>query len=228
MKVFERDGQQAATGRPIRILGIGGGSTLGQSISRVALDTTLRIAADAGALVTMADVRAMELPVYAGDRPFEDYPPSLPWLLDEVRAADGYILCSPTFHGTVSGGVKNALDMLEYMRNDPPATRYFAGKPVALVALGGGADGGGAWNVLNALHHSARALKGISVPTVVAIPNGAIDRETRTLQDDAVRARLAKMATELIDLARRLRPAAPADVAAWERACEQASDLGTR
>jgi NAD(P)H-dependent FMN reductase len=114
------------------------------------------------------------------------------------------------------------------MRNDPPETRYFAGKPVALMALGSGADGGGAWNVLNALHHSARALKGISVPTVVVIPNGAIDRETRVLRDDAVRARLGRMASELIDLAAKLRPSARADVAVatFEGGRDQPCDIG--
>ncbi|MGH2534969.1 MAG: NADPH-dependent FMN reductase [Thermomicrobiales bacterium] len=196
---------RAPQDRPLRILGIGGGSTRGQSISRIALEAGLALAEEQGAHAVMADVRSLELPVYAGDRPFEDYPPSLPWLLDEVRAADAYILCSPTFHGTVSGGVKNALDMLEYMRNDPPATRYFAGKPVGLMALGASAHGGGAWNVINALHHSARSLNGISVPTVVTIPNEAIDRETRTIRDDAIRARMQAMTTEVIDLARRLR-----------------------
>lgn len=194
----------SAAPRPIRILGIGGGSTLGQSISKVALETALDLAQEAGAQTVLADVRSLELPVYAGDRPFADYPPSLGWLLDEVRAADGYILCSPTFHGTVSGGVKNALDMLEYMRDDPPETRYFAGKPVGLMALGGGAH-----NVINALHHSARALTGISAPTVVAIPNVAIDRETRRIAEGAVIARLAVMVREVIDLAARLRRPIP-------------------
>lgn len=207
--------------RPVRrprILGIGGGSTLGQSISRVALEAALALAAEQGARTVLADVRSLELPVYAGDRPFADYPPSLPWLLDEVRAADAYILCSPTFHGTVSGGVKNALDMLEYMRTDPPATRYFAGKPVGLMALGASAHGGGAWNVINALHHAARSLNGISAPMIVTIPNEAIDRETRSIRDGAVRTRIQAMTAEVIELAIRLRRPAPAEVAAQDAA----------
>jgi FMN reductase len=202
---------QPVTDRPIRLLGIGGGSTLGQSISKVALETVLELGHQAGAQTVLADVRSLELPVYAGDRPLADYPPSLGWLLDEVRAADAYILCSPTFHGTVSGGVKNALDMLEYMRDDSPETRYFAGKPVGLMARGGGAH-----NVINALHHASRSLNGISAPTVVAIPNDAIDRETRRIAEGAVIARLAVMVREVIDLAARLRQLDP-DLPAPER-----------
>ena len=85
-----------ANGTPLRILGIGGGMSE-RSRSRVVLRAALQLAEDQGAITTLADVRALDLPIYDADLPLEDYPASLAWLLDEVRAADGYILCSPSF-----------------------------------------------------------------------------------------------------------------------------------
>jgi FMN reductase len=185
---------------PVRILGIGGSTRRG-SKSLVLLRSALGIAAEMGAEVTLADVRELDLPIYDDDHALDDYPPSLTKLLAAVRAADGYILCSPTYHGTVSGAVKNALDCLNFLFDDEP--RYLAGKPVALMALGGG----GAANVITSLQHATRALNGLATRTVVTAGGGAIvDGE---IGDEAVNRRLHWMSEELLDLALRLRrPAA--------------------
>ena len=72
---------------PIRVLGIGG-STRRDSKSLALLQSALHLAADAGAGVTLADVRALDLPIYDHDRPLHDYPSSLHELLAAARAAD--------------------------------------------------------------------------------------------------------------------------------------------
>jgi FMN reductase len=182
---------------PLRLLGIGG-STRRASKSLVLVQSALHLAADAGAEVSLADVRALDLPIYDHDRPLQDYPSSLHELLSAARTADAYILCSPTYHGTVSGAVKNALDALNFLEDEYPP--YFGGKPVALMALGGG----GAANVLNSLQHATRALNGLTIPTTV-IAHGSAIREGEVI-DDAVRRRLIRTVHELLDLAVRLRP----------------------
>jgi FMN reductase len=183
----------------LRVLGIGG-STRRESKSLILLRSALRASEEAGAAVTLCDVRTLDLPIYDGDRPLEGYPPSLHELLALARAADAFIFCSPTYHGTVSVAVKNVLDALGYLHaNDPP---YLAGKPVALMALG---DGGAA-NVLNSLHHATRALNGLTIPTTV-IAHGSAIREGE-ISDEAVRRHLFQMVHELLDLAVRLRPMA--------------------
>lgn len=184
--------------RPIRVLGIGGSTRQG-SKSLVLLQSALRELTEAGAETTLADVRELDLPIYDDDRPLASYPPSLHALLAAARDADAFIFCSPTYHGTVSGAVKNALDALNFLYDDEP--RYLGGKPVALLALGGG----GAANVLNSLHHAARALNALTIPTTV-IASGRAIQDGRVL-DDAVTQRLRAMASELIDLTIRLRPA---------------------
>lgn len=79
--------------------------------------------------------------------------------------------------------------------------RYFGCKPVGLLALGSA----GAINVINSLCHATRGLNGLCTPTVVAVPDAAIDRQTGGLRDDGVRCRLAQLATEIIGLSRRPR-----------------------
>jgi FMN reductase len=186
---------------PIRILGIGG-STRHLSKSRTALECALQLAAEAGATTTLADVRSLDLPLYDGDRPRADYPPSLEWFIAEAKRADAYVLCSPTYHGTISGAVKNALDILDYLADGTPEDpdQTFNGKPVGLMACGGGAQ-----NVITALYHTTRALEGIVVPTVAAVPNDAIDPGTGEVRDAAAVGRLRAMTDQVIDLARRLR-----------------------
>lgn len=184
---------------PLRVLGIGG-STRRESKSLILLRRALRTIEEAGAEVTLADVRALDLPIYDHDRLLQDYPSSLHELLSAARAADAYILCSPTYHGTVSGAVKNTLDALNFLEDEDPP--YFAGKPVALMALGGG----GAANVLNSLHHATRALNGLTIPTTVIAHGSAI--RGGEISDEEVRRRLFRMVHELLDLAVRLRPVA--------------------
>jgi len=182
--------------QPLRLLGIGGGMRPG-SLCSAALRTALQLAEGIGARTEVADVRELNLPIFNDAMGVQDYPPTLAWLLYQVRTADAFLLCSPTYHGTVSGAVKNVLDALNYLRDDRP--RYLRGKAVGLMALGGL----GAANTLDALAHTARALNGIVAPTMVAMPEDAFDANN-VLQDRAVRKRTALMIEEVLDLARRL------------------------
>ncbi len=188
---------------PVRLLGIGGSTRQG-SKSRALLRTALSIAEEAGAEVTLADVRELDLPMFNDDLPLNDYPARLAGLVAAARAADAFIFCSPTYHGTVSGAVKNALDHLNPLGDDEPA--YLAGKPVGLMALGGG----GAANVLTSLHHAARALNGLTIPMTVIASGSAI--RGGDVEDEAVQRRLRQMVEELIDYATRLRGPAAANL----------------
>lgn len=169
------------------------------SLSLKALQAALSLAAERGAQTVLADVRELDLPMYNPERALESYPSTLPWLMDEVRKADALILCSPSYHGTITGVLKNVLDALNFLNQDEP--RYFGGKVVGLMALG--ANSG---NVLNDLHHSTRGLNGLSAPRTVLVPGQVIDRETGEITDVGVTNRLTSMVEQVIDLAKRLRP----------------------
>ncbi len=179
---------------PIRILGIGGSTRQG-SQSLLALNAALTLAENAGAEAVLADVRALNLPLYNSEWKLEDYPPTLAWLIDEVRQADAFLVCSPTYHGTVSGAVKNVFDCLDLLGGD-----YFNTKPFGLMAVGGGAQ-----NVINSLHHTVRALNGMAIPTVLGLPHSPVDEATRQFSDEGVLKRASQMLDQLTDLAQRLR-----------------------
>jgi FMN reductase len=186
--------------RPVRILGIGG-STRTNSITESVLRAVLAMADDAGAETTLASVRELELPMYNDDVPLHDQPDIVRTFLEKVRAADGLILASPTYHGTVSGALKNVLDFLNVGKGVPRT--YFDGRPVGLVAYGGPS----ALNVVNALSHSVRGLRGMQVPTVVTAAWSSIDKVSATFADDSVRDRAGQMVGEVIRFAGLLRDA---------------------
>ena len=183
---------------PIRILGIGG-TTSERSWSLVPLDIALDKAEAAGADVVRATIYDLDLPMFRTDWKLEQYPPTLPWLLDQIRQADGLIICSPTYHGTMSGAIKNLLDALIFLGWDKPA--YLGGKPVALMAYGGMTSMG----VLSGLTQVVRGLKGIAIPTHIAVPERAVDRETVTITDERVLSRMDEMIAELLRFSSQLR-----------------------
>ncbi len=194
---LRREGSKGAD-RPVRILGIGG-TTSAKSWSLVPLQEALRKAEAMGCETQLATVYDLNLPLLHTEWRLDDYPPTLSWLLDEVRRADGIIVCSPTYHGTVSGAIKNVLDLLIFLREDNPP--YLAGKPVGMMAYGGMT----AMGVLHALTNVVRGLKGISMPTHIAVPENAVDRQTVRLANPKIEHRLDLMVTELVSFAGHLR-----------------------
>lgn len=183
--------------RPVRILGLGG-SMRERSLSLGLLRATLSLAATSGAETVLVDLRQLDLPIYNPDRQLADYPPAMTWLLDEARAANAFIFCSPTYHGTVSGVVKNALDALDFLIDDTP--RYLGGKPVGLLALGGPS----AANVITALGHAARGLNALAIPTVVTASGSMVDLDRLEITDEGVRDRAGRLVAELISISHRL------------------------
>jgi chromate reductase len=59
-------------------------------------------------------------------------------LADAVRAADGVIFVTPEYNYSIPGGLKNAIDWVSRLPNQP-----FAGKPVAIQSAAHGILGGG-------------------------------------------------------------------------------------
>jgi chromate reductase, NAD(P)H dehydrogenase (quinone) len=66
------------------------------------------------------------------------FPPAVAALADAIRAADGVIIVTPEYNFGIPGALKNALDWVSRVPNQP-----FAGKPVALQSASPGPLGGG-------------------------------------------------------------------------------------
>src|SRR5580658_6572142 len=80
-----------------------------------------------------------EFPLYNVDaHEAHGVPPAVQKLADAIRAADGVIFVTPEYNFSIPGGLKNAIDWLSRVPNQP-----FAGKPVALQSAANGTLGGG-------------------------------------------------------------------------------------
>ncbi|MGN6483795.1 MAG: NADPH-dependent FMN reductase [Thermomicrobiales bacterium] len=180
----------------IRILGIGG-SVRAVSRNRVVTRGLLDIAEGAGAETIFADVRALNLPVYNEDIPLAEQPESLHWLIRQIQAADAFIVESPNYHGTMSGAIKNVLDAVHVMHGNEGT--YFDGRPVGLAGYGGPTTA----NVINALYHAVRGMRGLVVPTTVAVTGDdlAMDGAAGQIVGQGVLTRGRAMIDELIDIA---------------------------
>ena len=76
------------------------------------------------------------IPIYNADEQAAGWPDQVLTLGEQVRAADAVLICSPEYNFSVPGGLKNALDWLSRLPNQP-----FRGKPVAIMGAATGPVG---------------------------------------------------------------------------------------
>lgn len=139
------------------IVGIGGTAAPGSS-TETALSIALVAAEAGGARTRMFDGAALAaMTHYAGPASITDVAADL---IDSVRAADGLIIASPGYHGSISGLVKNAIDHLEETARDERV--YLDGVPVGLIATAYGWQASG--TTLAALRAIVHALRGWPTP----------------------------------------------------------------
>jgi FMN reductase len=172
------------------VLGIGGSLREG-SRTLLALEIALQDAAQVGVETELLDLRELSLPFYDDRKDFDTYPESVSTLLNKVRQANGLVLASPVYHGTLSGSLKNALDFLELLNQDKPP--WLEGKVIGLISVAGGGPG---INAINSMLYACRALHAWTLPTAVAIPGSAFDSHGQ-LNDTATRDRLWKLGREV-------------------------------
>lgn len=114
--------------------------------------------------------------------------------VDAVRAASGVIIASPGYHGSISGVVKNALDLLEETARDPRP--YLADVPVGLIATAYGWQATG--STIAALRSIVHALRGWPTPFAAAI-NSQLTQfgEDGAVSDPAVAEQLAMVGRQV-------------------------------
>jgi FMN reductase len=190
---------------PVDIIGLGG-SLRSASTSRTALETALQGSAAAEARTRLLWVRDLGFPLYTAER---SVPAAVRQFADEVYACEGMIWSTPTYHGSVSGSFKNALDWLILLaERDPP---YLTNKPVGLVSTAGGVQG---LQSVNSLDFIVRALRGWSVPLVQPVAQSwqSFDPDGR-LTDEAVADQLRALGAEVLRAARQFRAEGTCDYA---------------
>lgn len=152
------------------ILGLGGSLRAG-STTTLALRIALAGAQETGVRTHLIELATLQLPLFDGSYTLEGYLPAareaITTLLDAVCEAQGVILASPTYHNTISGSLKNALDMLELLQDNRPSG--LKGKVVGITAVQGGTSGTGI-NTLTTMLLAARGMGAWVAPTMVSIP----------------------------------------------------------
>lgn len=172
-----------------------GGSMRERSHSRAVLEFALEIAAQRGVSTELLDVRDLRLPTFMPDQTVEQYGgqyrPSITQLIDVTRRANIMLWCSPTYHGTVSGVMKNAIDFMELLVHEKPP--YLQGKAVGLIGIPDEA-------ALQSMASSVRELRAWLAPTQVAIEYDDFDEELR-IDNPRAQRRLARLVDELVGFA---------------------------
>jgi len=125
-----------------------------------------------------------DFPIYNADiQNSSGFPAAVNTLADAIRAADGVIIITPEYNFSIPGGLKNAIDWVSRLQNQP-----FAGKPIALQSASPGPLGGA-----RVQYDVRRAMVFLDAFTLnkpeVFVGNCAskLDEKTGELKDEATR-----------------------------------------
>jgi NAD(P)H-dependent FMN reductase len=177
----------------VKIVGIAGSLRTG-SYSHLALEAAVQRVKALGAEVEVLDLRSLHLPFCDGSDAYPDYP-DVEKLSQAVKQADGVILATPEYHGSVSGVLKNALDLMGF--------EEFTDKVVGVISVLGGQPN---TNALNDLRTILRWIHAWTIPEQVAIGQAwkAFGEDGKVL-DENLAQRFDTFAQSLVENTRKLR-----------------------
>lgn len=180
----------------LRIVGFGG-STRPKSVSEMALRLALNEAKRQGAQVEGFFGEDLQFPMYQAHEPAAQE--KVVRFINAVRDADGVIIASPGYHGSISGLLKNAIDYVELLREGERP--YFEGRAVGCIACAAGWQATG--TTLVSLRSIVHALRGWPTP-LGAMVNAAVVQfdSDATCMDSLVVQQLTSVARQVCDFAR--------------------------
>ncbi len=153
----------------IRVTGVCG-SMSADGTTKKALSVALKGAAEFDAETTLLELRDFDL-VFYGSVPQDEYPPDVLRLRKALKDSQGIILATPEYHGSLTGALKNMLDLMRI--------EDFETKIIGLVGVAGGHIG--AINSLNTMKTICRNLHCWVLPQEVSIADSA-----QTFNDDGI------------------------------------------
>lgn len=176
----------------VKIVGIGGSLRAG-SYSQIALNVAAQRAQALGAEVEILDLRSLDLPFCTGENDYHGA--GVEKLRNAVKEADGLILATPEYHGSVSGVLKNALDLMSFEHLD--------GKVVGSISVLGGQVNS---NALNDLRIILRWVHAWVIPEQIAIGQAwkAFSPDGKLL-DEKLSERFDQFAQSLVENTQKLR-----------------------
>lgn len=171
----------------IRITGVCG-SLRPDGATKKALTVALQGAADYDVETTLLELRNLDL-VFYGSVPPDEYPPDVQKLRETLRNSQGIILATPEYHGSLTGALKNMLDLM--------SIDDFETKIVGLVGVAGGHVG--AINSLNTMKTICRNLHCWVLPQEVSIANSAREfDDDGTVIDPVLEERLLNIGRQVV------------------------------
>ena len=186
-----------------RILAFGGSlrrASFNQQLARVAAEG----ARQAGATVTVVELRGFPMPIYDEELEREQ---GLPEHARRFKALlkehDGLLIASPEYNSSISAALKNAIDWASRAEGGEKPLACFAGKVAGLLAASPGALGG-----LRGLVTVRSILSNIQVfvlPDQLAVgtAHAAFDAEGR-LKDEKQQAAALRIGARVAEVARKL------------------------
>lgn len=178
----------------MRVIGIAG-SLRPNSRTHQALQIVTQMLQEKGVVVELLDVRDLNLPFCNGGSDYSDFP-DVERLRNSVNSSQGIIFASPEYHGTISGVLKNAIDLLEQ--------HHMEGKVVGLISILGGAQSAGSLDTLRII---CRQLHAWTIPDQVIIANSAQAFDSKgCLIAPGISPRIDKFLNQLIDVIDRFHP----------------------
>lgn len=178
--------------RPLHIVGLGGTTRPGSS-SEQAMRIALGRAEARGATTRVfGGTELAQLPMYTPEG--TERHPIARSLVEELRRADGVVISSPGYHGSISGLVKNALDYTEDLREDERP--YLADRSVGLIVTAYGWQA--AVTTLAGLRVVVHALRGWVTPYGATVNSSQTAFIAGECSDPSVVSQLHKIADEVI------------------------------
>ncbi len=126
---------------------------------------------------------SIDMPLYNADMQAQGFPPAATALAEAIRAADGVIIVSPEYNWSIPGGMKNAIDWVSRVKDQP-----FTNKPIALQSCSMGILGGARMQ-----YHMRQSMVFLDAfvfnrpEVLVAVAQNKFDDKTGELKDDATR-----------------------------------------
>jgi FMN reductase len=187
--------ESSAAGSGPLVVGLGGTLREGSSTER-ALRYCLNAVQRQGGRTKLYAGPDIDLPMYAPHN--LNRTPKAAELVGALRDADAVIVASPGYHGAVSGLVKNALDYIEDLREDPRV--YLDNTPWGCITCAYGWQAAvGTLGQLRVIGHALRAW-----PTPLGVPINSADPvwdESGELTDTTVRGQLDMLASQVLSFA---------------------------
>lgn len=184
----------------VNILALGG-TLRAESRSLEALKVAAAAAEKEGAIIQVLSLYELDLPMYTPGKKLEDYGANVKRLIEAIRHANGILISTGAYHGTLAGVTKNALDFVEFAHYDE--NPYFHNRAIGLISVAGGEMA--AAHTLTTLIHTAHSLRGVVVPITVPIMNGGKKFDGIKLTDSKTRERLELLGKETFRLAHALK-----------------------